>query len=253
MKPQLFLIFILTIKTSKSIEIFQDNTKNGLVFIPFTTINLRENDMLFHYTFNVTALQKILTEEKKLISYCTFNFSTISPIEVEIEFNVKWNNFKPAPKSKKLNAKTIEINFFYNNILTNYLNKLDFNQENRCENMKRLAHYFNIMNNELNKLSKLNTTSIEEILSLGEISTEIQEYLKSSNVHVLPFSLTQGYTEEFFKYTKFDYYYENYTVILEFEIPIYRRTNLYSVFVKPIIKRNTPYLLHTDIKYATFS
>lgn len=101
MKPQLFLIFILTIKTSKSIEIFQDNTKNGLVFIPFTTINLRENDMLFHYTFNVTALQKILTEEKKLISYCTFNFSTISPIEVEIEFNVKWNNFKPAPKSKK--------------------------------------------------------------------------------------------------------------------------------------------------------
>lgn len=221
MKPRLFLIFILTIKTSKSIEIFQDNTKNGLVFIPFTTINLRENDVLFHYTFNVTALQKILTEEKKLISFCTFNFSTITPLEVEIEYNVKWNSLKPIPKYRKLNAKTIEINFFYNNILTNYLNKLDLNQGNKCENMKKLAHYFNIMNNELNKLSRLNTTTIEEILSLNEISTEIQNYLKNSNVHVLPFSLKQDYTEEFFKYTKFDYYYENYTVILEFEIPIY--------------------------------
>lgn len=256
MKLHMFLIFISILKSSIQLEIHPDNTKNGLIFIPSNTINLKENDKIFQYKFNVSALQQILMQETELKNYCPLNTSFITPLEVEIEYNVKWNNFNPVPKNKSLNAKIIYMNFFYNNILLNYIEKLDLKQGNICENMNRLTHYFNKMNNELNKLSNSNTTSIEEVLSLNDIANEIDNFLKSSSVYVLPFNLISNHvfdTEEFFKQTNFNFYYENYIVTLEFEIPIFRRSNLFSVYMKPIIRKNTPYLMHTDIKYAAFS
>lgn len=251
MKLQIFLIFISTIRPSKLLEIYRDSTENGLIFIPFNTINLKENDKIFHYHFNVTALEKILTQQRMLDSYCSLNSSLVTPLEIEIEYNIKWNNYKPIDKNKTFNSISIEMELFYDKILNNYLEKLEFKQGNRCENMNRLTHYLNIMNNELNQLSNLNTTSIDEIISLNDVASEIEDFVKNSNVYMLPFSLN-SLAENFFKHTKFNFYYENYMVILEFAIPIYRRANLFKIFVKPIIKRNVPYLIHTDIKYAVF-
>lgn len=213
--------------------------------------NIRENDTILYFTFNISAMQQILAEQYMIKKYCKNNNSIISQLNIELEMNLQWNKIESRSPKYSENTKNVPTNQYYNEILHNYLSKFDDSKIDKCDNLKAMTNFLHAMNNELNALLTLNSTAIEELISPNLIIPELDIILKEKEDYTFPFSLEYGYNENFFKKTNIEYLYSNYVIIISFEIPIYRRTNLNLAYAKPIMINNWPYILKTDIKYVT--
>lgn len=236
---------------SFQIKVNTEDTQNGLIILPFHSANIRENDTILNFTFNISAMQQILAEQHIIKQYCQFNNSLISQLDIELEINLLWNQIETRSPKYSESSKNVPINQFYNEILYNYLSKSDDSKINKCENLNAMTNFLHAMNNELNALLMLNHTAIEELISPNLIIPELDTILGERENAMFPFSLEYGYNEDFFKNTNIEYLYSNYVIKISFEIPIYRKTNLKIAYTKPIIIDNWPYILKTDIKYVT--
>lgn len=229
------LFIILTLKQTTQLEIYADNPNNGLIFTPEHTINVKEKNYYLLYTFDVTTFQYVLSWKNDAMAKCNNS-------EIKFDSNILWN--KPIPeKNFKKDNKRINMTLLYIERLNNNLNEFQ-SRTNECNALLQISNNFNIMNVELNKLANLDTNSIENILSLTDISLEINNILIDfENKYTLPFSLSYEFKKNFFNYSHFELYMHENVVTLAFGFPLYKQNTLYNVYKKPIIYENEPYIL----------
>lgn len=118
-----------------------------------------------------------------------------------------------------------------------------------------MAENFNEMNNELNRLARLDFTFLDKIINFKKIKKDAIAEMMNVNEkqYHIPFNLSNCSIREFFKFTKFNFYYEDMFITLSLELPVYRATNLFTLFEKPIIYKDRPFLLNTTKKYVYFT
>lgn len=229
------LSIILFLRQVTLLEIYEDNSENGLIFTPRHTIHVREKDYYLLYSFDATTFQYVFSWKNDAIAKCNDS-------RIHFDSNILWNKSDPEIEFKTDN-KRINMTLLYIERLNNNLN--DFQGgNNECNTLLQISNNFNTMNNELNKLANSNTNSIENVLSLTDISLEINNILIDlGNNYTLPFSLSYEFKKNFFNFSKFKFFVHEYIVTLAFEFPLYKHNTLYNVYKKPIIYNSEPYIL----------
>lgn len=142
----------------------------------------------------------------------------------------------------------IKHKLYYIELLKNFFIGID-KLNDTCDILKSITSYFSLLNLNLNRILKSNTSTIHEVINPKELLIELEKFLKEKNRGV-SFPLKSEKIIEFYDITQVKLYYKNYKVTLGFEIPVYRRTNLFNVFTKPILKNDIPQILDTKTKFA---
>lgn len=234
-----------------SLEIYNDNPKNGIIYVQNQQINVKEFDEYLYYTFDVSTIQYMMTWIKNSRLNCTSkNYNVIFNIK-----NITWNVLKREPELPNNSIKRIRMNLLYSNVLNNNLDLLNgsINLSNECQTLTQMANTFNKLNFELNKLAKLDISSLDEIISLNDIAIELSRMVKEFNGEFrLSFSLAYELAKEIFKYVDFKFYQEDYLITLSFKIPFYKKLTMFNVFKKPVVLDSKQYFLKNIGEYAIF-
>lgn len=250
--PKIVIIFTIYSYFVQTLEITDENTSNGLTFVNINSINVLEKMEITNFPFNITTIN-FLREHKAIYAQNCLNNTVVLRFDIETELNMKWKNeLKPRKNGTNIGTQqNADENTYFDEIARNILKNFNRKGVNKCKNLDKLTYFLNEMNREFNNLAS-NDTDIEKLISIIDMTLVIENILKISSSYKIPFSLGQIYTDEFFRHTKHMTYLETNTLIISFEIPIYRHTNLYKVHSKPILKKKVPYLMPTDVRYATF-
>lgn len=250
---RILILLHIFISTITSIEVYNDNPENGLIFSPREKIYVEEFRKNLYYTFDVPSARYIISWEKKVSQMCSINGTNI------IKFNTNqcfWNNFNPEPIISSEIIKRIEIDFIYDKILNDNIEafNIDDDKESECETLFEMAQNFNNMNSNLNKLSRLDYTSLDEILSFNKIISDVENLVVSldKDQYTFAFNLSRDSMTDFFRSIKFNFYHDNFMITLAFNIPFYKRVTLYEIYKKPIVKKNDQYILKSDKQFAYF-
>lgn len=233
MDRKLVLIAILTLGKAISLEIYSDNPKNGLIFEKNQQIHTREFYKYLFYTFDVSTVQYILSWKEDIKTKCNNTHNIYFDTA-----NINWNHYLPGPDISDENIRRIKMNLRYNDLINVNMDRLngEFNSTFECNSLARTAYNFNKMNSELNKLSDLNISSLEEVISLSDIAIEMSIMLKQyNNEFNLPFSMTYNFERDLFKYVEFDFYQINNEVTLSFKVPFDKKVMLFNAFKKPLV------------------
>lgn len=149
----------------------------------------------------------------------------------------------------------MKIDFIYDKILNNNIDafNIDDDPESECETLFRMAQNFNQMNSDLNKLARLDITSLDDTISLKSIASDIENMiaLMDKNLYVLSLDMN-NFESDLFKFAKFNFYQDNYSITLAFSFPIYKNITLFDFYKKPIVKNNKNYLLNTSYVFYSW-
>lgn len=253
MRLGLGVLFILISHTNQ-LEIRGDDSKNSLLITPYASINLYESAHYLLYTFDVYAIQYIVSWYKNLNEVCQNQSDILNPLRNEIETNMEWTLYNPFILRGE-NLYRIKFDLQSNILLEQNLNW--FNSDigkYRCLALEKLTQNFIRLNRSLNKLFKLNASAILEIMSLDILSIDVEQLLRNSSSgsldFIYPFDFSKSFSERFFQFTRFSFYQNNYTVFLLFEIPSYEPVFLNRMHTIPIIINSNPFLLKTSQEFV---
>lgn len=241
----LTLMLILTVGKILSLEIYNEDSKLGLIFKHNQQISIRERYHNIYFIFDVTIMSYISTWKENLHPDCDNN-------KYFIKFNsnnISWNAHNPEPENIEGSVDRIgsEIHYVKSlNININTLNNAK-NDSVECQALSRIASTFNKLNLELNKLANLETTSLNEILPLNVLAASMAKLVqRQEGDYHLPFSLTYNFGTEVFKYVEFHFYQRDDIITLGFRVPLYKKTKRFNVFKKPLVKNNKPYIFELN-------
>lgn len=241
------ILLITTPLFTLPFEITNDDISTGIVFQNFSSAHIFGTNKHLYFKYNVTSVRKLFSWSKIMLKNCLTNSSKIHNLEFEIEENIQWNLYKPEPKTESENALKIYNELYFDTILSNFMNEFDENIDN-CKTLDSLTYNFSQMNRELNNLAKLNISAVGEIIMLEKMVDIIHSML--GNKYTLSYDLNYANVEKFLEILEFNFYYANYTITLAFDVPVYSKTLIYQIYPKPILIKNTPYILQTNEKYA---
>lgn len=159
MRLGLGVLFILISHTNQ-LEIRGDDSKNSLLITPYASINLYESAHYLLYTFDVYAIQYIVSWYKNLNEVCQNQSDILNPLRNEIETNMEWTLYNPFILRGE-NLYRIKFDLQSNILLEQNLNW--FNSDigkYRCLALEKLTQNFIKLNRSLNKLFKLNASAI---------------------------------------------------------------------------------------------
>lgn len=123
-----------------------------------------------------------------------------------------------------------------------------------CNILTDIAYYYNKFNFELNKLARLDTRTLNELIDVNDILLDIMQILKFNNdEYCLPFSIANDLDSNFFKHVEFEFFCLDDTVTLSFKIPFYKKQSLFNVFKKPIVQNSNLYFLDKIGEYAIYN
>lgn len=236
-----------------SIQISADNPENGLIFEQTETLYMHDMNRFLFYKFEIPTIAYIISWVEGATKKCK-EFENAKSFELN---NTFWKQFNPEPKiSNKFVRKSI-IKYHYEATLNKNIEEFNLKSgdENECKILIEMANNFNEMNKELNRLARLDFTSLDKIINFKQIKTDAIAEMMNINEgqYYIPFNLSKSSIREFFKYTKFNFYHDDIFITLSLQIPNYKAINLFTFFEKPIIYKNRPFLLNTTKKYVYFT
>lgn len=218
----IFYISIITTHIFASqIQISNDEIPRGLELIRLNSAYIHEHTKYLFYTYQLTSIQRLFTWNRVMTNNCYKDLKKLSALDIEIEHNIKWNIQKPEPDIKAEKITRINETLYLDRILSAVMDKFDQNIDN-CQTIDTLTKSFILMNRELNNLAKLDITELGKIILLEKTVDMVNSMLEEK--YVLPYTLNYTNTADFLTYSKFNYYYNNYTITLSFEIPMYTKS-----------------------------
>lgn len=246
-------IFFIFFTHTHQLEISRDESNRTYVLTPYSTANLYKTANYLLYTFDVFSLQYIVQWCENLTRICQNQSIITKALINEIETNMEWIEYRPFFLGK---AHLNQINFtqFDNKLLEYNINSFnsEINDENACFNLVKLSHNFIRLNRNLNELFKLNASAVLQIVSTQHFSFDVEQTLKNSSSMGLtvPFDFLENFYENFFQFSRFSFYQDNFTISLLFEIPVYEPVFVNRFHVTPVVIDSTPYILNSDIKFV---
>lgn len=243
------LIIFILISVSHQIEINKDNDHKGLILSELGNVKIHEKTKFLYYNFNITSVRTMLKWNNASHRNCYNNYTNASPLLVQLTENLKWNIYKPLPKLSKNNTVQLTSSLNFDKVLSNYMTQMKNESNIDCKTLRTLTNQFIEMNNYLNSIAiKLNTTSIEKIIDKSLFLRTIYDMIDENLV--LPSIINENTTKTFFDNTKIEYFQDSFTITLKFEIPLYLQTQIYKVFLKPILKKRGPMIARTNVTHA---
>lgn len=228
------------------IEIYPNDLNNGIIQADFSDAIIHDINKNILYSFDLSAMKKIITSRIQPNNYCNKSLQRI--LDIEIKTNLNWTKYKPEPIFDTKFTKRINQTFDFNRALATYLD-FPIISKTECNYLEQLIREFKFINYQLNKLAKSNLTTIDAIISRQSIILDIYDNIDEG--HTLPFVLSEYNLDTFFKTSNFGFYQNNYTVTLSFEIQLYSKSTMNIINFKPILRKNLPYILNSNITYMT--
>ena len=156
----------------------------------------------------------------------------------------------------KLYNETIKIQQFANLRQINiYLDKfLEDPTNDSCKFVKNLTMNIVDLHKDLDKLRRKDLNQIDTILSISRLQTHINEIFGNANLteYFIPIDFSVDSTEYIFDFVEFYTSYKDNVLSLTFEIPIYKKANLFVIYPKPIHSNYKSYILNMTQDYVTF-
>lgn len=231
---------MICIQIVNTIEIYPDDLTRGITQMNFSNAIIHDTNKNIIYSFDLTSVRKIILNNRYTMIHC--NSSLQRMLDIELEKNLNWTQYRPEPISNSNVTKRISQTFDFNRALAEYLESPVKSTE--CNRLEQLIQEFAITNSQLNQLAKSNLSTINEIISLQSIVLDIYDSIDES--HVLPFALSEYNIEKFFRTSNFRFFQDNYTVSLSFEIQLYSKTMINTINFLPVLKKNLPYVLNSN-------
>lgn len=253
------LLALILSKNSFQLEIHLDTMNNGLEFHIFNPVNLRSNDRTLYIHFEIDVMNRLFNDLAYLNELCANNNTLIKPLDLEFEFNLNWTKvetlLEPIQKTNN-NSREYSSKYLYNALLKHYLDEIHSNTMNvtdKCDLTKTIVHFLSLMNYNLNQISQNNITVLDEFIAADIVMNETEKLINSSPKREIDFNLRLGHLKDLLTNSTFKYYFNDYTITLAISIPVYKRTNLYNVYAKPIVKNGIPYILETKTMFTIFN
>lgn len=246
-------------KNSFQLEIHLDPINNGLEFHHFNAVNIITNDRTLYIHFNVDVMYNLFNNRAFLNELCNNNNTLIKPLDLEFEYNLNWTKNQSTFKSNSeldSNSKKYNSKYMYNELLKHFLEEIHNNTgnvTNKCDLVKTTVHFLSIMNYNLNQISQNNLTVLDEFIASDIIINEAEKLLNKPPKRETNFKLQLGHLNDLLSNSTFKYYFNDYKITLAIGIPVYKRTNLYHVYARPILNNGIPYILKTKTMYTIFN
>lgn len=221
----LLSILSATVGCALSIKIAADNPENGLIFEQTETLYVHEMKKYLFYKFEIPTVSYIISWVGRATKKCeNFNYK----INFDIN-NTYWKRWNPEPIIPNEFVSKFIIKYDYESTLNKNIEEFNLrtDDENECKLLIDMANSFNEMNSELNRLARLDYTSLDKIINSKQIRKDAIAEMMNVNEkqYHIPFNLSNCSIREFYKYTKFNFHYEDMFITLSLEIPVYRAVN----------------------------
>lgn len=216
-------LILLVLSYTNQLEMGINDSKLTHILTPHASVNLYKSAYYLVYEFNVHSIQYILGWYADLDNVCQEQGDILKPLREEIRTNMFWNFYKPF-SFKFNNIHRVEFNLEADILLERDLEWFTTGTGvYACTALKKLSETFVSLNKNLNKLYRLNATTILELMSLDSLAIDVITLLKKSekenDTKVYPFDFFRGFKNKFFEHTRLSFFQDNYTISLLFEIP----------------------------------
>lgn len=245
------LFTFLTI--SSQVDIRGEDSQSGFRLTQISNINIHTTNQYFAYNFDVHAIQYVLSWYTNLQKICATNFFSLAPLINEIESNMHWTNYNPLVKIPVNNLLQFNITQFDNEKLNEEIGSFNnkFDNEYECFTLKKIMSTFIRLNRKLNGLYYHNSTAVVDLMSVDHLIMGIDTAIRfsRSNNSIFPFDFHENFLPNFFFYSRFSFYQDNYTITLLFDIPSFQSFNFYHFNPKPFIIQSKPFIIKTNETY----
>lgn len=183
------------------------------------------------------------------------NGSLYQEFKNEIENNMIWNRKTPEITIDN-NILNIEIKILYDMTLNANIDSYNSNADRNfeCEIFELITYRFIHLNQLLNRLSTSNVAVLEELINFKQIMNNVRDLLRYDESNLIqPFNTLTDKPYNFFIFTKYHFYKNNFEITLYLGIPLYEEMDLVRIFPKPILKKFSPYVLNMEAEYAVLS
>lgn len=162
---KLALYFLVALGCTFSLEIYNDNPKNGIIYDQSQIINVKVFHEYLCYVFDVSTVQYIVSWKDNIHQDCN---ASIYHINFDSK-NITWNFSNPEPDRSNERTTRVTMELYYHNLLNSNLDSLNnsMNESKECLILSRMSENFNKLNYELNKLANLNLSSLNEVINLN--------------------------------------------------------------------------------------
>lgn len=245
------LLYMLMTSTMVNITIqinlLPDNDLTGIVFEPL-------NEIHAHSTTEY-ILYKIDTSELK------FSRESISDLEKKCgKDNLRLFHYKltlaDLEQYWKINSRTKIPTKMFSEIKINSISKLLNETDNlfniNCTQLEVVADEIKIINNQLNKLSELDWNTIQQLIPIDYIKTDIEYQLAKYNDSLITPLISNAIFTTDWQFLNKKYHFIKDIIYFEFSLPLYNKKTktIFNIHPKPLIWENEIYLYNTENKYA---
>lgn len=244
----MILCFILSIlKGSFQLDLRPDNNLEGIIYRHFERVFIQKSIEYITYKFNVSAVKHIVEKRDYIESMCPNGLNNLNIHDFALkQLNMEWDLHTNET------YKNENPNIIFPTKLIGLQNKINLLSVSNCNILENITSELFEINEQLDKLAHLNFESLNYFISPERIQSDVlQMMVKLTNGSVTPFN-QDSFFSEFWKFVNSKFYYQNDTISIEFEIPIFdcQSFDVFTVNVKPIIWENKAYLFDTEIRYA---
>lgn len=238
----IFIETILIIETTQ-FNTLPDEHNAGLVFQLDSYVDHQVFESELNFVFNISFLNLV---RKNLSSICTENSNELKYIENTLDLmDMNWN----SESERYYESRRIEV-------IPNTMHRLKLNLHQLphvvCGNLENISNDLVGLYNMFRKLKDMNINDIINLIPIAKIKYEAFSSFKkySRQKFSVAFRKDDWFFRGFIKQVTTETYYSNglIHVILKFPIFENRRSSLYRVYAKPIIRYGDAYLYKNEVR-----
>lgn len=252
METRFILLFVYFIHGTSQFELREDNPNNAIIFYPAGNINLYDSTKTLTYFTNIS----IINEMEKNFNY--INTSCPSETRMIEIFKRKLSDMKQMKRDlyKKCPRNAIKSEtILFNGFLKEDYEQFKLEQVDQCKMFRKMLSTFLRLNVEIDKIQRRDLITISNTISLDELESNVYNLInqeKTENL-LLPFDFSYHFAGDFLDNTNFTLNFDNDLMLMTFSIKLFKQGKLHFVYPKPIIFNTNPYILDTNVEYATFA
>lgn len=243
---RLILILALT-SVYAQFEIEEDSSNSATLVSANSQIQLFNSYKFITYSIPVSFIPSIKEWylKKRLFCYQEYNISILNAISGEFSNKMGWKKSSSALiDNNSINIIPAQISIIEKLIAISEQNQDIYT----CLTSDMIERRFINVNKLLNELYGGNKFALMEFIDFESLMHDVYSALEHTNNLCTPFTRSD-FAREFFKYTRMYFFYNDHSISITLEIPLFKQITLFNFKPKPFRRNSEIVILNSSQKY----
>lgn len=228
---------------SLTMPIIQDDQRPDLITQKISEAYFQRSNQTLSYSFDISPLLQASDLLSEIRNTCSkYHFSVQSFEHQLLDISLWYDKNTSRPINTNFSRLSTDIDLIRINLdkFTNHVGT------GKCKLLPNITRNIYKFNSAVILFSKSNFSLFHELISKEQFHTDVQKtiYNKNKDSSILPFDLNENF-QNFFKFSRTEKVTNANILSLVFNIPLFSKTkqNINQIIPKPIIYKNSPYIL----------